>query len=488
MNKLFRYLVLTLLLTTISCNDEYDVFEDSVEGYSKSDSKITVSELDKLTELIKPFDTERKFKKFFTNGSFDEQRLISFLEKNGGKVEKRIDTDKSKDYFVNVYIENSSSMIGYINGDTYFKTDVRELLTLLNHFYAKSGRKVNLFLINSETYPINKGDNLNFITNLTTKTFKVGKIFESDLNKVFKQVLDKTSKNTISIMISDCIYSVNGSASALSVQKSGIENAYLEKSNKGFKVSSEIIKLDSQFNGTYYDKINGHHSLSGEMRPYYMIAMGSDAVLSDFNNKIPFNDGKMNGFLNKLILSSNNYSNKVYYTLLKTTADVGRYSYLKEVSDKDSKKGLEDIDTRGRNFEFSVGVDYSSIPVESSYVLDSKNYKIVQGNYKIKNITEVNPSTKKNITAPAMAILGNNKITHYISFIATSKGQSDLECVLENKIPGWVYQTNTMDDTAKTIDKNKTFGFQYLVEGISEANKLINTKSQNLFEFNIKIK
>ncbi len=386
---------------------------------------------------------------------------------------------------VNVYIENSLSMNGYIIGDTEFKTDIRELLTRLNHYY---GKRINLYYINSDVYPIITSDNLDFITNLNANTFKKGNIFDSDLNKIFKQILGRTSRNTLSILISDCIYSVQGNASALSVQKTGIENHFLEKSRNGIKVSSEIIKLNSQFTGTYYDKNNGRHRLRAEMRPFYILAMGSDIVLSDLNTKIPFNDGKMSRYSNKLILTSNNFSDKVYYTLLKTTADVGRYSYIKDFSTKNSKKGIEDIDTRGRNFEFSVGVDFSTIPVESSYVCDTNNYKIVQGNYKIKKITEVNSATEKNITPQAKVILGSNKITHYITFVAKSNGQSDLECVLKNKIPSWVYQTNTMDDTAKMNDNNRTFGFQYLVEGISEANKLINPNSQNIFDFNIKIK
>lgn len=409
------------------------------------------------------------------------------------REEKAVKLGKSKPEkfiqpIVNVYIENSSSMIGYIIGDTYFKADVRELLTLLEHFYANNGRKVNLFFINSKTYPINTSDNPNYITILTPETFKVGKVYESDLNKVFKQVLDKTSKNTLSILISDCIYSVKGSASPLSVQKTGIEGHFLNKSKKGIKVSSEIIKLNSQFNGIYYDKNNGKHSLTGNMRPYYMVALGSDKVLNNLNTKIPFNDGKMNGYLNKLILTNNNFSEKIYYTLLKTKNDVGRYSYIRDGSNRDSKKGIEKIETNGRFFEFTVGIDYSKIPFESSYICDANNYKIIKGNYKIKKVDEVNSATKKNITPSALNIIGSNKITHYITFVATSKDQSDLECILENKIPDWVYQTNTMDDTGKTIDKNRTFGFQYLVEGISEANKLINHKSQNIFEFNIKIK
>jgi hypothetical protein len=128
---------------------------------------------------------------------------------------------------VNVYIENSGSMFGYINGDTEFKTDVRELLTLLKYHY--SDKNVHLSFINSKIYPINTNDKISFITNLTSSTFKVGDTFSSEMNKVFNQVLNKTDKNTISILVSDCIYSVDGLANSLNVCKTGTKDAFLTK-------------------------------------------------------------------------------------------------------------------------------------------------------------------------------------------------------------------------------------------------------------------
>ncbi len=388
---------------------------------------------------------------------------------------------------VNVYIENSLSMRGYIKGNTSFKTDLRELLTLLNYHY--DSENVKLYFINKEVYPINSNNNIDYITNLTNETFKVGLVNESDLNKVFGQVLDKTTNNTLSIVVSDCIYSVGGSASALSVQKTGIEEAFLNKNRKGVKLSTEIVQLNSQFDGIYYDKNNGKHVLKGELRPYYLIALGNDAVMSDLNTKIPFNNGKFEGFKNKLFLTTKNYSDDLYYTLLKTKSDVGRYSFNRSYSTQNYKRGIENIKQGRGKFTFSVGIDFSKIPLESNYLLEKSNYKIEQGNYKIKSITAVNQTTSQTISSPSQALLhnGKQKVTHYVTFEATSAGQSDLVCVLENKIPGWVYATNSMDDTAQIIDTKRTFGFQYLVEGIDEANKLIQGETRSIFKYNIKI-
>lgn len=395
---------------------------------------------------------------------------------------------KSVKTIVNVYIENSASMIGYINRNTNFKTNTRELLTQVIFYYGKENVKVHL--INSSIYPVIRPDYNVYVTKLTPKEFSVGDIYTSELNNVFKQILEKTSKNTLSILISDCIYSVKGNDD-LSVQKTGIEQAYLEKSKKGVRVSSEIIKLNSQFNGTYFDKNSGKHSLKGEMRPYYMIAMGTDAVLSSLNTKIPFNDGKMLGYSNKLILTSNNYSNKIYYTLVKSKSDIGSYEVLKNVSSSDSKKGIENIEMNEKvndRFTFTLAVDMKDIPITLEYAKTISNYEI-QGNYEISKIDEYNSITSKKLKPTSLAMLKsrNKNPTHLITFKAKSKSYSDLNINLKNQIPSWVCQTNTANDTNENIRIDKTFGFLYLVEGINEANQMINPKSKYFFELNIKI-
>ncbi len=389
---------------------------------------------------------------------------------------------------VNVYIENSGSMFGYINGDTEFKTDVRELLTLLKFHY--SDKNVHLSFINSKIHHINTNDKISFITNLTPSTFKVGETFKSEMNNVFKQILDKTNRNTISILVSDCIYSVDGLANSLNVCKTGTKDAFLTKSKGGFNISTAIVELNSKFNGIYYDMNNDKHKLNNEMRPYYMILMGSDLALNDISSKVDFPKTQMEGYQNKLVLTSNNYSNKIYYTIVNALSDNGRYKTLRDASTKESIKGMKDIQLNNSgkgNFTFSVAIDLRNVPVENAYAKSINNYQIKGGNYKIKSIQEYN---SKLLKPNALPILQNNKKspTHIITFEATTKNFTDLKCVLKNKIPDWVNLTTTEVDTNINSNKNKTFGFKYLIEGISEANQIINPNSKDYFEINITIK
>lgn len=490
MNKLFQFLMLVLLLTAVSCNDEYDLFEDSLLEFSKSDSKITPDEFGKLANLIKPFENERKFKKFFTNGNFDETKLISFLEKKGEKVEKRIDTDESKDYFVTVYIENSGSMNGYVQGNTQFKGAIRDLLVMLKYYYDEKNLKINF--INSAIYPTNiEGNIVNFSKSLNTKTFKVGDTNSSNLNNIFKQILTKTSQNTISILLSDCIYSIQGNKTEdlLSDQKSLTKDAFLTKFKNKEPLATTIVKLNSSFNGTYYDKDNKKTQLNNISRPYYMSIIGSEKAMTKFNSNIELSKNKVEGFENKYNLTLNDYSKEVYYSVINTKEDLGRYKPNREYKNNGAMQGIEDIDINSRNsssFIFSVALDLSKVPIEDSYVSDKSNYSIREGDYKIKGIYKFD---KKQLGASSINMLSKAKAepTHYIVFESTKPNFTNLTFTLNKQIPQWVYTTSTNDDSNVLQSPKRTFGLKYLVEGISEAYET-KSKDNNYLELTINIK
>lgn len=490
MKKLFRYLALTLLLTAISCGDEYDVFEDSVTEYSKTDSKITLDELNELSNIIKPFYDERKFKKFFTNGNFDEAKLILFLEKKGDNVEKRAEVDNSKDYFVNVYIENSGSMNGYVEGNTEFKGAIRDLLVMLKYYYDEKNLNVNF--INSSIYPTNiHGDIVNFSKSLNAKTFKVGDTFSSNLNNIFNQILTKTSKNTISILLSDCIYSIVGSKTEdlLSDQKSLTKDAFLTKFKNKEPLSTTIVKLNSQFNGTYYDKVNKKTELKNTLRPYYMTIMGSEKVMTQFNSNIELSKNKVEGFENKYNLTLKDYSKDVYYSVINSKEDSGRYKPDRAYKSNEAIHGIEDVSIiirNSSNFIFSVALDLSNIPIEESYIINKSNYSITEGNYKIKAIYKFD---KNQIGPSSINMLSKAKVTptHYIVFESTTPNFTNLAFTLNKQIPKWVYTTSTNDDTNILKSPDSTFGIKYLIEGISEAYQT-ESKNNKFLELTINIK
>lgn len=490
MSKPLCFIITLCAFLLVSCKTDFDNFEEKAQEYSKSDSKIISTELDDLQEEVKNFK-DGNFRKFFTSGEFDKSKLVEYLKNKGYTIEEENEQLISeKGHKVNVYIENSGSMNGYVSGATEFKEAIRDLLVVLKYRYDEENIKINF--INSAIYPTAIHTDLaGFSKNLNTKTFKVGDTNSSDINNIFKQILSKTSENTISILLSDCIYSIQGSKTEelLSDQKSLTKDAFLSKFKTKERVITSLIKLNSSFNGIYFDKDNRKTVLNGEHRPYYMAIMGSDNATNYFNSKIELNREKVSGYQESYTFVFENYSQVMYYSIINTEYDSGRYKSDRDFSDSNSVRGIKDVEIADRNSTnliVSVAVDLSDIPLDSSYILNKNNYTIKNSNYKIKGIF---PFVEKDIKPNSLRMLTNAKAkpTHYIVFESLTPSVSDLTFILKKQIPSWVDETNTNDDSKIKDNLNKTFGIKYLFEGIHEAYGLESGNS-NYLELTIKIK
>jgi len=487
MKKIITFLSLSLLFLLFGCKSDFDVFEEKASQLSKSENSISHEEFLELKDFISDFSGDRTFKQFFSNGNIDDNLLNSYLENKGYKIEK--EATSAKNVAVNVYIENSGSMNGYINGNTQFKSAIQDMLVLLKYQYDE--KNINLFFINSQIHPTNIDTDLaGFASALNAKSFKVGATASSNLNNVFRQVLEKTSKDTISILISDCIYSIKGNRTEdlLSDQKSLTKDAFLTKSKQNLNLITTIVKLNSRFKGNYWDKNEKATFLNNEHRPYYISIIGSEKAMNYFNSKIVFSKKEVEGYENKLVLSATDYSKEIYYSVVNAKTDLGRFKTSRDFSDKNSVKGIEDIsaDSRsGDKFSFSVAIDASKLPLEEDYITNPKNYSIGEGDFIILKIKKFNNEDLLSSSSTRISKSGNIP-THCITFSAASKKYGDLAFSLKKQMPKWVGETSTEDDTDIKSISNKTFGFKYLIEGISEAYQTV-SPSKNHFELKIKI-
>jgi hypothetical protein len=122
--KLITILLVTLL---ISCKSEFDLFKDKVLEFANNDNQINQNEYKILIEHINQSE-ERYFQQFKNdNGEIDNTKVVSYLvkyfkAKNLNLTEDDIwqpITEKIKTTFnLNVYLENSASMDGYVKGVT----------------------------------------------------------------------------------------------------------------------------------------------------------------------------------------------------------------------------------------------------------------------------------------------------------------------------------------------------------------------------------
>ena len=179
----------------------------------------------------------------------------------------------------NVFIENSMSMDGYVRGNTDFKNAIYGFLSDILLKTNDITDSMHLFYINSKLIPF-KPDVADFIEKLNPTTFseRGGERGVSDIQNVLKTALDATNKGQVAVFISDCVFSPGQGKDAsnyLVNQSIGIKRAFSDFIYTNPDLATVVVKLNSEFEGTYYDLYDAKHPLKSR-RPYYMPITGSE--------------------------------------------------------------------------------------------------------------------------------------------------------------------------------------------------------------------
>ena len=143
-----------------------------------------------------------------------------------------------KNYQVNFYMENSASMDGYVNGNTYFKDVLGKMIVSSHH----SCKGTDLYFINNQVYKADKSA-IDFIQMLNPSKIKIGNVGSTDVNLIFRNILKETKKNVISILFSDCIYSVTDVNSQLDNAKNATTDAFLTALSKDNSLATIVLQF-----------------------------------------------------------------------------------------------------------------------------------------------------------------------------------------------------------------------------------------------------
>jgi hypothetical protein len=433
-----------------------------------------------------------------SNNEINQEELTSLIlsvaNKRRNSAEPKIfspnkdSNNEDKNTIVSVFIENSGSMDGYVEGTTEFEAALSDLLVQLQYKYNKeknNNQNLNINFINTKIYPSKVDEVNNFVETLepSKAPYKVGNRTVSKLNEILEIILDSTKQNEISILTSDCIYSLDkgkDTEGALEFQKSLTKGAFLEKS-KEFNFSTIVLKMNSKFDGYYYDKDNSKTRLSKKERPYYFWIIGKHNLIKTFQEEI--NLKQLKGFENSYYLSNSQENHQPFFTVLKETNKIGNY----KPTDRKAKylKSINEIEYENGNLQFSIAIDLNNIPVDKIYLTNSESYTVPDG-FIIKSIEEVD---RNKIERRDFLTVEKTTATHIIS-VATSNKYTlqDFKLELSNKIPSWVKESNSIDDRDVKNELNKTFGLLYLVQGVSEAYITQNPNNKSYFNINIEIK
>ncbi len=360
----------------------------------------------------------------------------------GGIVE--IDTIKP---IVNVYIENSASMDGYVKGVTEFEQAVYSYLTDIK--IAQLTDSLNMFYINSNIIP-QGSDISDFIEKLEPTTFKIkgGNRGTTDISNILKSVLNETHANEIAILITDGIFSPGKGKDAgqyLLNQQIGIKSNVADYLKKYPETGIIIYQLSSQFNGLYFNR-EDFTSVINQQRPFYIWIIGKIDFLNRLIQKVPESKFKGSGVQNVFTITRG--PKTVEYAV-----KLGSGNF--ELDKKDPKKTIINLgkETKGihNTVRFSVNVNLTGFLLSDDYLMDVSNYEL-----NIKNYTlTINKAASK---------IG---YTHQLNFESERVHKGLLSVKLKTKIPEWVDMVN--DDVGTKPVSGKTYGIKYQIYGVYEA-------------------
>jgi len=204
---------------------------------------------------------------------------------------------------VNFYLENSGSMDGYVNGATDFQRAVSKYSGDVE--FSGIIEAMNFFYINDRIIPYGKSSG-DFFAKLTPATFRErgGNRGETDISTVLKNILDKMDERTVSIFVSDCIFSPGKGEDADRYLESqrvviGTNISRFIQNYPGTAVT--IYRLNSQFNGCYYNRNNECTKINDRL-PYFIWLIGDVDYITALQEKIPHGSFDGGGITNSYTL------------------------------------------------------------------------------------------------------------------------------------------------------------------------------------------
>lgn len=356
---------------------------------------------------------------------------------------------------VNVFIENTASMDGYIRNHTEFHDALSNYLTAIKTTGVT--HEIKFFFINNKIDT--RGNDINdFINrlNITTLVQSARTIGASrgstDISLLLEQVLQKTNSGEISILICDFIFSTGNNHiddnRYLNIQQDRIKEI-ISSHLKVKDLALIVYQLESEFSGTYYNRIEQQIQINSS-RPYYFWIIGNEKQISKLNENVDENSIKGNKVKNVYLLTKGNKT--VEYAVAPNSGNFETDKKNPKTHIKKAKKETKGPE-RGK-MKFVVNVDFSKLLIDQAYALHSENYRLSDNDFKI----EVSKS----------GLRGN---THSIKVTSPIVKPSVLSIKLLSKVPDWIYQFN--DDEGLDIQAEgamkKTFGLKYLIEGIHEG-------------------
>ena len=340
-----------------------------------------------------------------------------------------------KEVTVNVYIENSGSMDGYMLPESEFKNDLYSYISAINN----EVKTTNLNYLNSAIIRIPHNPE-SFFENLNPSSFKVAGLDRrySEIVEMFKMMLNSMDKNTISIFASDCILDVKKGEDAKKFfenRRTTLRDLIGRHLNKNKDFAVEIFSSESKFNGFLFPNQTKPVPYKGK-RPYYVWVLGSKDLIGALNLKVsPYESFRTGGIMNSAAF-----------------ADCGQMPFALSLKAKEGNS----IMIHGKKKEFDILVDMSTSLLSDKQITDYSSYSYADA--------------KASVDAVGKIIDKQSAYTHFmhIKFNNASKPIKQIISIPMNNEPRWA---ESLNDDSIGVDTKKTYGIKYLIYAVSDAYK-----------------
>lgn len=337
-----------------------------------------------------------------------------------------------------VYLENSGSMDGYMCAGSELKDALYGYVSLL----SAQAEATHINYINTTVVSF-AGGIKQFVDGLTPGQFAsvAGSRAHSDLGDMLQMVVGRMKKNSVALFVSDCILDVpqGDATNYFTNRRIQIESVVARKLRADPNFSVEVLRLESRFNGYYYD-LDGKTRLSVKSRPYYMIVMGSRDALRQLNSAVPTRR------------IPHGYTGYVAYT---TPAAVA-YTFANQYGAEGKDNTLDLTSDRKGNYRLRMLANLADLLIDGANPSDPSLLKPTQATTQVESISPIN---------------GGGQYSHAVDLKLakqTKAGGEMLSLQLATE-PEWVAQAN--DETGRDIRKNlgKTSGIKYIIGGLADA-------------------
>ncbi len=441
MKHIAHIALLALALSVASCgNGAKKDFNKLLLQLADKDQTVDSHDWQEITDYLDR--NKAHFKDFYDHGQLDvddvEDYISDFFEHRRPSKQIAFVGIGGRQPSFHIYLERSGSMIPYDSkdGDGSFRAAV---MALQNNLPGKS-------TIDS-----------------------VGEKGYTDFRQIFDNILNRTTDDQVSILVTDLIYSVRDmqgvNPQRVFSEIEGMTNAVFKSEVK--RKSLLVVRMTGSYNGPYYSYDNSVKPFAGR-RPYYIIIVASNANMARLTRDATlrtFADmERMRGYDNMCLMTADDIY-KPYYSFLLSNDDVrGRFRPERgQDSQVRSLKGVE-ADRNSGDIQLALAVDLSHMFIDQRYLTDVSNYVVeADDGVRIKEIRKVN---RRDITPAEKKYLGS--ATHIFVLQASAvTHEQDVKIKLLNRLPQWIAASSTDSDLKP--DGMTTFGLKYLLGGIFDS-------------------